>query len=257
MSIRDFSLWRYLDKKFGIPKDETPRGLPWNFDYTDEVHEYDWDDWQKDMKKKYPIRHFIFHDLTTWASVRYRIWVTDPIYKFKSLHIKKQHLLDLRKGEWNKRGFPLGYEYGYTDPHYVLEMAVYASFINYLEELEANHGSDSWRGEKGLSGLDKCIKDSQEHFDEEDIKEDSDVTKMNKNAKEWLEHYNKIKEIKDFFEELPVLEAKGESMYPPKGITRAEAREYYDKKDAYDKDLKEKTTKKLSEIIELRFGMWT
>ena len=159
-------MWKFLKSKFGIPEEEIPKALPWNFGYSDEPKEYDWDDWKVDMQAKYPVRYWIFHELNIWASVKYRIWVTDPWYWFTSIFIKKQHLLDLRKGEWSKDD--MRYKYGYTDPGHALEFAVYASFLNYLEELDANHGPGSWRNElceinhaPELSGLDKCIKNHQ------------------------------------------------------------------------------------------------
>jgi len=242
--------WDWLDSKFGIPKSETPRSLPWNFGYTDEEHEYDWDDWGKEMKKKYPIRYFIFHEFDIWVSVKYRIYVEDPIYWFKSMFIKKQHLLDLRKGEWSKGD--MRYKFGYVDPHYVVEMAAYASFLNYLDELDANFGPKGWGGEEGVSGLEKCIKDKQEWLGNSECDGEKSA------AQGWLDHYLKMKEIKIFFEEeLPAMEEQSNKMYPPKNITRAEARKYYDDKEAFDKNMKDKTTEMLCEIIKQRESMWT
>ena len=244
MSLYEFKIWDWLESKFGIPKSETPSSLPWSSHYTDEKHEYDWDDWRRDMKKKYPIRYWIFHEFSIWASVKYRICIEDPIYWFKSIFINKQHLLDLRKGVWNKTD-PLRYKFGYTDPHNVIEMALYVAFVNYLEELEANYGPKSWNGEPEVSAIDMCIK----------IQQDADG---DGDDNQWVQHYKKVKEIKIFFEEeLPKLENSLNAMSLEKPCTREEASIFYKEKDAFEKEVNSKLQEKFIEIIKIRQCMWT
>lgn len=236
--------WKYLDSKFGIPKEETPRALPWNPDFITDKKEYGWDDWGRDMKKKYPIRYWIFHEFDIWVSVKYRIWVEDPIYWFKSIFIKKQHLLDLRKGEWDKSF--LGYKYGYESPGKVVEMAVYAAFTNYIEELDKYSARDPEN--PGLNGLDYNIERQKNLIN-------NSVFIQNQ---EWLKHFQEMKEVKEFFDkEVFLIQDQIDALECHKPCTKQEFSEYVKKKTSMQDALKEKIQKKLILIVKNTDKMWT
>ena len=80
------------------------------------------------------------------------------------------------------------------------------------------------------------------------------------NPNQWLDHYVKIKEIKEFFEtELPRLERESidRLMSRPKGQTREESRKHSIESQEFDDMVRDKITENMCEIIRLRGGMWT
>lgn len=60
--------------------------------------DFTWDDWDKEVKKRWPIRFYLFDTLADEISHRWKWWVTDPIWKFKHRFIPKHKYHILRTG---------------------------------------------------------------------------------------------------------------------------------------------------------------
>jgi len=227
--------WRYLDSKFGIPKENRYKSLPMRIiEDEDNISQYFWEDWHAEMKVKYPIRHWIFNEFNIWASVTYRCYVEDPIYWFESKFIKKEHLIDLR-------GAPIGtyeeeYCGGYISYPDIIELSTYKAFKKFTNSLY-----------KRESDLDSIIGDYEDMLKGASVFDNSSII----NA---IKFYKKVKRIDYFFE----IELRGEyanSLRFLSGsheLSKDDRHELYAQHRKFDKMLEQKITWYLCEIIKLR-----
>jgi hypothetical protein len=108
---------------------KVPYALPSNiFDGKfNNTKEYYWENWNEEMKYKFPVKYFIFETLPDYISYYYNI-INQWFYKIKSLYFKKRHLLDIRPN--NK----INYKYGYCDPCEQILYANMAILCNFIEK---------------------------------------------------------------------------------------------------------------------------
>lgn len=97
-------------------------GLPGDDGYT-------WQDWHRDARTEYPLRHFISEQLPASFKRAKKIFWNDPVYYLTS-HLRpsrRYHLLDIRSRE-NK------YSYGWMDTPERLLYASFALLVQFVED---------------------------------------------------------------------------------------------------------------------------
>lgn len=118
--------------------------LPSNFWSDVEEGEYTWESWEKEVKEKYPVRHFLSEVAAVWLS---RKWtrMTDAIYwvKCHTLPSYRFHMLDLR------HPYPgSNYSYGWVDRCEVVLWAPFIALRDYIEKEEPANISDHYSAEE-------------------------------------------------------------------------------------------------------------
>jgi hypothetical protein len=129
----------FLRKLFHLPGPKelgrsSSNALP-SREFTPESTEYCWEDWNQEVKEKFPIRYFFAETLADF--VHYKIWFTiakpisDTHYWLVSHIVPKRryHMLDLRQPD-NGKGDDDVYRYGWRD---VPEKMLFAIF-NLLDQ---------------------------------------------------------------------------------------------------------------------------
>lgn len=100
----------------------------------------EWDLWEKEAKKKYPLRSWINYDLYYFFLLKKKICFDDPIYWIRSFLINKNHLLDLRGGPSPLIEDKYKYKWGYTDPSNVMVLSMYRVLKKFQEECNLYYG---------------------------------------------------------------------------------------------------------------------
>jgi len=122
-------------------------------DFSPEEKGYCWEDYEKEMKEKYPIRYFLSKTIPHYFAVYISMRLSDWKWRIIDL-FRRPHMLDTRSF--------YGYNGGYIDP---CEQMLYANFAilkKYLDEDPYNirdEYSDEEIDEKGLRA-------QQDHYDE-------------------------------------------------------------------------------------------
>lgn len=235
--------WGWLDKKFGVPN--KPHALPMRI-FDDDEKSFTWEDWHKEAKENYPIRHFLFEELDISVSVFFKRRVEDPLYWLNSRFFKKHHIIDLRGGKvstWERE-----YNGGYIDPCNALEIAMHKAFKRYVKELESR--------ERGI--------DSRIQYLENLIEEIKGTDREELELK-WIEDELKemaiIKEIDNFFEvELEELLKKEDELWEKVSEapnTREAKRPIHKEITALELKRVQRTTEVLTKLINIRGRFWT
>lgn len=101
------------------------------------VDEKTWEDWEEKMRSEYPVRYFLGDTLPRWFSLRWKLYVKDPIYwvKCHTLPSYRFHMLDLRQ---SKKEGPLAYRYGWIDSDTKMVYAL-VKILNDFVEHEMSH----------------------------------------------------------------------------------------------------------------------
>lgn len=121
-------LWRQV---FGIPEDK-PSALPVDGFPGDEG--FTWEDWHRQMRDRYPVRHFLGEELPTYLGRARRVFWKDPTY-FLISHLvpwRRYHMVDIRSTE-------NGYTYGWKDTSDRLMYALFALLVDFVEEEYPGH----------------------------------------------------------------------------------------------------------------------
>ncbi len=226
-------VWGFLESKFGIPKNETPRALPMRLIENDN-DEYCWEDWHTEMKIKYPVRHWLFNEFNIWASVKYKILVEDPIDWFKSKFLLKEHIVDLR-------GTSIGtyeevYKGGYINYSDVIQLSTYKAFKRYTDRLYSDENN-----------LDNIIK-RYESF----IKDASRFDR--KYYLDGIKFFKRVQRI-DYFFEVELREEYSKSLSflnNSRNLSREERKKLYEEHRKSNEILEMKVTRYLCEIIKIR-----
>jgi len=218
-------LWRDIKKRYGIPN--KPLALPSSF-LSNPGDKYTWEDWEKESKDKYPFRYLLFESIPKY--IGYQYYKADKLlYDFKSFHIAKEHLLDLRNTPVDSGITP--YRKGWLSPHEVIEAAIIASFFRYVQLLNDRY-----------DGIKSCQDNAKNWlYSAYNKKEKS-------SAAEQVEFYNRIAELVEFFNiKLPEkLKKRNGTRYDP---------ENPDAMKILDEELRLEINEHLIEIVRLRHRM--
>jgi hypothetical protein len=145
------------------------------FKFLSKPEDYCWEDWEEEVKDKYPIKYMIVKTIPRiWIKIKNLTLV--PYNYIKYNYFKRYHMLDLRqpKGACERDE----YRYGYSDP---CERFLYAGFNLLVEFVE-----------KELIDIDKLILSMQ------DCIENSDEW-LKDNYKFHLEIYKEIKVLYSYW----------------------------------------------------------
>jgi hypothetical protein len=99
-----------------------------------DTDDYCWEDYQEEMKEKYPIRYFLFDTFPRWWRVKIGMNIEYAIYWLRSRLIYKDHLIDILPK--NKKVKETFYDWGYLDPDRRL---LIAAFTILSEHVESTH----------------------------------------------------------------------------------------------------------------------
>jgi len=203
--------------------------LPSRFFPNDDKDEYTWEDYDMEMRVKYPIRWFLTRTIPTWW--RRYVWGTyAPLERFRywvvSNTIHRYHMLDLRQ--------PGGYRYGWLDSD---SQILYANF-NILENFYKNE----------LGSL--CTE-----FSEEEAKEEY--------AKQQLEFIEDVKKLHHYwtvdrpaFQKL-IEAAASDACVARKAKNFAKSEEMYKTLEKSQQNFDDLETTMLMKLINIRKQMWT
>lgn len=112
-------------KLFGVPE-KIPNSLPMNGFPGDEGQT--WDDWHREMEAKYPLRHFLGHELPIYWARGKRVFWDDPTY-FLVSHLvpwRRYHMVDTRSPA-------NGYSHGWKDTADHILYAMFALLVDFVE----------------------------------------------------------------------------------------------------------------------------
>ena len=126
-----------ISKLFPLPK--SPACLPWDDEYKE---------WEKSLSENYPVSNFVRRKLPQKINLYLQIYVKDPIYWLKHFIIKRDHLLDLRKGEWRTEKC-LKYTHGHLICMNKMELAILSVFREYVSRIDIDkhleiQDNDEW-----------------------------------------------------------------------------------------------------------------
>ncbi len=138
MLITDNPINWLLRKLFKLPV-EMPHALPME-GWGNTEGEYTWEDWHKEMKTKYPIRHYLSQELPIKVIVLIRRLITEPYYWLRTHTVHRYHMLNLKSPN-------NGYAWGYCDPVNRLMYAMFAVLVDFVEK-EDPLGTIDWDDDK-------------------------------------------------------------------------------------------------------------
>ena len=104
--------------------------------------DYCWEDWERDSKKKYPVRYFLYETIPRYFSSKiysYRM----RYYDFVSIYFTKDHLIDIRNVYNSKEIIDpvISYKGGYIDNCDKMSLAIVKVFLDYVKEEQDFHRS--------------------------------------------------------------------------------------------------------------------
>lgn len=91
-----------------------------------------WEDWEKEMRKRYPVRYFFAETLPHWYRVNIKGPIKDKLYWVKC-HVMpshRYHFLDLRQP---KNADGIGYKYGWIDSDTQMVYALFNILNNFVK----------------------------------------------------------------------------------------------------------------------------
>ena len=137
--MRNIGIRRVLRRLFAVPESK-PAALP--VDGLPGDDRYTWDDWHREMRGRYPVRHFMSEQLPIYLGRTKRVLWKEPVYFLVShLHPgRRYHMLDLRSPR-------NGYRYGWRDRSDALLYASFAVLRDFVENeypgaIDWNSGED-------------------------------------------------------------------------------------------------------------------
>jgi len=123
---------------------------------------YCWEDYDKEMKEKYPIRFFINKELRTWLVVHLRMPIENSLYWIESYLIRKDHLIDLRMPDVVEDY----YKWGYMDARDKIYFACFRVLKDYIEKekptnLREHYSPEEINNDPGMKAQQDCYDEAQ------------------------------------------------------------------------------------------------
>lgn len=91
---------------------------------------YTWEDWERDMRAKYPVRFFLSRTMPRWLGRWHHRLIETPLYWLRTHTINRYHLVDLRNDACD-------YRWGWIDRS---EAVLYACFNLLRDFVEKENG---------------------------------------------------------------------------------------------------------------------
>lgn len=216
-----------MKNPFAVP--DKPSALPIK-GFTKDPKEYCWEDWKVDAKRKYPIRFFLSEELPVKFHRKVTRPIQEAIYFLKTNLVpsKRYHKLDLR----HPQDLP-EYKYGWLDSNLKMFHALMRILVDFIEK---EHGGLGKYYEWVKFQNDRCDGSNPTH---------SDLLEIGA-IYEWF----KFKRKKD----LAAFDAAMSDWYANRKNGNRVGFEELNKLEQTNKD---KDTKMLCRLIELRDYMWT
>jgi hypothetical protein len=131
VSGRDYWKWYLLPSPIELGmSDSNALG---SRDFGSQPGQATWEDWEEKVKAMRPVRFFLAEEMIPWFKLKYRIYVTDPIYWVKCHTLKSHrfHMLDLRQPQTREDIKP--YRYGWIDSDTKILYALFGILSDFVE----------------------------------------------------------------------------------------------------------------------------
>jgi hypothetical protein len=130
-------LWKRLIEYISLP---VPGSLP-SREWGCRPGEYTWDDWEEDMKRRYPVRYFLQETAALELHVRVVRPIKDAWYWVRTHTYNRYHMLDMRSPA-------NGYAWGWQDCNRLIILASFNLLRNYVEQ-EKPFKNINWESDEG------------------------------------------------------------------------------------------------------------
>lgn len=134
------SLWARLEPPGPVALGKSDRSALQMREFGAEEGAYTWEDWEEEVKEKFPVRFWITHTFVRAVTWPIKRRVGDALYWLKChlLRSHRYHLLDLRNPGPN-----IPYNHGWLDMTTVILYASFVALRKYVEE-EKPKGPKDW-----------------------------------------------------------------------------------------------------------------